>query len=83
MFHGNYHVTPAYPGYGARIWISQSRLTERVIERLNFLSNWGGHDKESDGDWAWEFNETRFEEACSYLEGYGFNRVNYSGLGGQ
>lgn len=68
-----YKTSPAHGPYGARIWLmDDDTLTESVRNRMNFLSKWGGTDKSYNGRIAWEFSESRFREALSYLEGYGY-----------
>lgn len=72
----NYRVNAAHGPYGARIWVKYEMIPSTVWERLNFFSKWGGSDKNHEGWLAWEFSDSRFQEACSYLEGYGFTRTD-------
>lgn len=73
----HYQTTPSHGPYGARIWVKYEEIPSTVWDRLNFLSKWGGSDKSENGVLAWEFSDTRFQEAVSYLEGYGFKRAEF------
>ena len=60
-----YLCTPAVAGYGARIFIHKDGRGA-AHELLKKLSCWGGHDKDWNDFWGYEFGAPEYVNCCVY-----------------
>lgn len=70
--------------HGRRIFIPYYYITQGITRRMNLLSIDGRSNKDTGKCEGWEFSSqemlaNRFNEACEYLLGYGFEVVEHTG----
>jgi hypothetical protein len=66
-----FEVTPGCGAYGPRIFLKLA-MPQYVQHVMDALCIWGGHDKDDERGWGWEFSETNMKYAIKFLDEEGY-----------
>lgn len=69
----------AFAGHGARIFVHPDEVTE--CSRLSEMCKWGGHDKELNGMWGFEFSDDMFSAMVEWMKSRGFSESEWRRAG--